>query len=129
MALHTDHRGRTTRIDTLISICSTAAALSATGAHWDGDVDRWNWNTDTRTTAIALQALIQTDPQNQLLPNVVRYLVSQRTVDAWETTQETAWAVMALTDWMVAERRTETGLQLRRDVQRRTGGAQANRKR
>ena len=89
-----------TRINTLESDLINAAVLSATGAHWDGDVDRWNWNTDTRTTALALLALIQTDPQNELLPNVVRYLVSQRTVDAWETTQETAWAIMALTDWM-----------------------------
>lgn len=91
-----------TRVDTLVSDLVNAAAMSATGTHWDGDVDRWNWNTDTRTTAIILQALIQVEPESQLLPNVVRYLVSQRTADAWETTQETAWAVMALTDWMVA---------------------------
>ncbi|MBE2267520.1 MAG: hypothetical protein IAE80_04765, partial [Anaerolinea sp.] len=90
------------RIDTLVSGLYSAAILSATGAHWDEAVnDYWNWNTDTRSTAIILQALIQVDAGNDLLPNVVRYLVTQRTADAWETTQETAWAVMALTDWMV----------------------------
>jgi hypothetical protein len=45
-------------------------------------------------------ALIQTQPDNQLIPNVVRWLMSARKKDAWETTQETAWSVMALTDWM-----------------------------
>jgi uncharacterized protein YfaS (alpha-2-macroglobulin family) len=60
-----------------------------------------NWNTDTRTTALALTALVKLRPTNELLPNVVRYLMTMRQADAWETTQETAWAVMALTDWMV----------------------------
>ena len=32
---------------------------------------------------------------------VVRHLMVQRRADAWSTTQETAWSVMALTDWMV----------------------------
>lgn len=40
------------------------------------------------------------NPESDLIPNVVRYLVSARTADHWETTQETAWSVMALTDWM-----------------------------
>jgi hypothetical protein len=47
-----------------------------------------------------LSALIKVMPDSELLPNAVRYLMVQRTADAWETTQETAWAVMALTDWM-----------------------------
>src|SRR5690606_15329026 len=53
-------------------------------------------------TALALSALLQTDSDNPLLPNVVRWLMVARQGDAWETTQETAWSVMALTDWMVA---------------------------
>jgi uncharacterized protein YfaS (alpha-2-macroglobulin family) len=89
------------RARTLLSDLSSSAAVSATGAHWDEEfVDRWNWNTNTRSTALALQAFMQIDPENGLLPNVVRWLVSARNGDAWETTQETAWSVMALTDWM-----------------------------
>ncbi|MBN1964413.1 MAG: alpha-2-macroglobulin, partial [Anaerolineae bacterium] len=79
------------------------AILSATGAHWEEDWnDWWNWNTDTRTTAIVLGALIELDPGNDLLAQAVRWLMVARTADHWETTQETAWAVMALTDWMVS---------------------------
>lgn len=93
----------TSRTDTLISDLVNGAVLSATGAHWqEQERDYWNWNSDTRTTAIVLDALVKLAPQNNLLPNVVRWLMSARTADAWETTQETAWSVMSLTDWMVA---------------------------
>jgi uncharacterized protein YfaS (alpha-2-macroglobulin family) len=79
-----------------------SAVLSATGAHFEEkDNDWWNWNTNTRTTAVILDALIKLTPQSDLIPNVVRWLMVARNGDAWETTQETAWAIMSLTDWMV----------------------------
>lgn len=87
----------------LISDLQTGAILSATGGHWEEkEMDWWNWSSDTRTTAIALAALTRTQPDNALLPNVVRWLMVARQGDHWVTTQETSWAVMALTDWMVA---------------------------
>lgn len=102
LGFHLANPNDTSRTDVLASDLVNAAILSATGAHWqESERDYWNWNTDTRTTAIVLDALLKLRPQNDLLPNVVRYLITQRQADAWETTQETAWAVMALTDWMV----------------------------
>jgi uncharacterized protein YfaS (alpha-2-macroglobulin family) len=100
MAFNLTNSHEQSRIDTLLSDLSNDAILSATGAHWE-DEDWWNWGTDTRATAIALDAFVQLDPDNALIPNMVRYLMSVRSEDAWETTQETAWAVMSLTDWMV----------------------------
>lgn len=92
-----------TRADTLLGDLINSASLSATGAHWtEAENDYWNWNTDTRSTALALAAFVRINPTSDLIPNIVRYLVSQRTADGWETTQETAWAVMALTDTMIA---------------------------
>jgi hypothetical protein len=92
----------TARTDTLLSDLINGATLSANGAFWDeAQDDYWNWNTDTRTTAIVLEALVKLRPQSDLIPNVVRWLMIARTTEVWETTQETAWAVMALTDWMV----------------------------
>ncbi|MEA1871318.1 MAG: alpha-2-macroglobulin, partial [Candidatus Bipolaricaulota bacterium] len=38
---------------------------------------------------------------NALIANVVRWLMIARVDGIWETTQETAWALIALTDWMV----------------------------
>lgn len=91
------------RLDALIKELVDSAIVSASGIHWqEASRDFFNWNTDTRTTAIALQTFVLLRPQSDLLPNVVRYLMAQRRADAWETTQETAWAVMALTDWMLA---------------------------
>ncbi|MBN1681783.1 MAG: Ig-like domain-containing protein [Anaerolineae bacterium] len=87
----------------LVSDLQTAAILSATGAHWEEDErDWWNWASDTRTTAIVLSALTRVMPESDLMPNAVRWLMVARQGDHWQTTQETAWAVMGLTDWMVA---------------------------
>jgi hypothetical protein len=89
-------------IDTLLSDLNNAAILSATGAHWEEQQrDWWAMNTDTRSTAIILDALVKLDPNNALIPNVVRWLMVARLDGIWETTQETAWALIALTDWMV----------------------------
>lgn len=91
------------RLQTLLSDFASAAVLSATGSHWEeSETDRWNWNTDTRTTAIVLSALSQIDPQNPVNHNAVRWLMSHRTNGHWRSTQETAWTLMALSNWMVA---------------------------
>jgi uncharacterized protein YfaS (alpha-2-macroglobulin family) len=95
-------RGGDDRIATLLSDLQNAAILSATGAHWEeANYDWWAMNTDTRSTAVILDALAQLDPDNALIPNVVRWLMIARRDGIWETTQETAWALIALTDWMV----------------------------
>jgi len=98
------------RISTLLSDLQNAAILSATGAHWEEqDHDWWAMNTDTRSTAIILGALVRLSPSSSqgegrgggLIPQVVRWLMVARQDGIWETTQETAWALIALTDWMV----------------------------
>jgi hypothetical protein len=90
------------RLATLLSDINNAAILSATGAHWEeANYDRWAMNTDTRSTAIVLDTLVKLDPENALAPNAVRWLMVAREAGIWETTQETAWALIALTDWMV----------------------------
>jgi alpha-2-macroglobulin len=91
------------RLKTLTSDLNSAAILSAAGAHWEEKrPDPWNWNTDIRSTAIILAALIETDPQNALNANAVRWLMTNRKDGRWNGTQETAWTLMALTDWVTA---------------------------
>jgi uncharacterized protein YfaS (alpha-2-macroglobulin family) len=90
------------RLATLLSDLNNAAILSATGAHWEEQAyDWWAMNTDTRSTAIILDTLAKLDPGNALIPNVVRWLMVARRGGIWETTQETAWSLIALTDWML----------------------------
>jgi uncharacterized protein YfaS (alpha-2-macroglobulin family) len=91
------------RIKTLIADLSGAAITSATSAHWEEGVpDYWNMNTDTRTTAIVIDALATLDPKNGLGPNAVRWLMNARKAGRWDTTQENAWSIIGLTDWMAA---------------------------
>ncbi|MBN1889866.1 MAG: Ig-like domain-containing protein [Thermoflexales bacterium] len=103
LALHLAQPEETSRLNALLSDLNNAAIASATGMHWEEDErDWWAWNTDTRSTAIILDALARLDKDNALAPNVVRWLMTARTAGRWETTQETAWALIALTDWMEA---------------------------
>jgi uncharacterized protein YfaS (alpha-2-macroglobulin family) len=91
------------RLKTLVSDLNSAAILSAAGTHWEEKTqDDWNWNTDIRSTAIVLGALIETDPQNGLNTNAVRWLMVNRKNGRWNSTQETAWTLLALTDWVTA---------------------------
>jgi len=106
-----------TRLDTIASDLISQATLSATGAHWDeAENDSWNWNTDTRSTAIILSALVRIDPQNQLNQNVVRWLMVNRENGHWRGTQETAWVLMALTDWMAASGELDAAYQFQAAV-------------
>jgi uncharacterized protein YfaS (alpha-2-macroglobulin family) len=101
MAFGLDGSNNQLRINTLMNDLVGNARASATGMHWEeGSADYWTWNTDTRSTAMVLDAIAKLDPKNQLGPNVVRWLMMARTAGRWETTQETAWSLIALTDWM-----------------------------
>jgi uncharacterized protein YfaS (alpha-2-macroglobulin family) len=103
MALGLLEPDRPARVDTLLSDVTSDAVVSATGAHWEeAQADYHAMNTDTRSTALVLAALARLDPENALAPNAVRWLMVARKDGTWETTQETAWAIIALTDWMVA---------------------------
>jgi hypothetical protein len=92
------------QIDTLLADITDLAIVSATGAHWEeATVDYYAMNTDTRSTAIVAAALSRIQPDNPVLANAVRWLMSIRTNGGhWETTQENAWAIIGLTDWLIA---------------------------
>ena len=92
------------QVDTLLDDITSAAIVSATGAHWEeAQVDYYAMNTDTRSTAVVITALARLQPDNPILPNAVRWLMTIRENGGhWETTQETAWAIIGLTDWMAA---------------------------
>jgi len=101
--LDTDDSSPNVRVQTLLDNLYGVAELSATGASWhEGNTDWWTLNTDTRTTSMVLAAFVRLDPKEPLLPMVVRWLMSARDAGRWATTQENAWAIIALTDWMEA---------------------------
>jgi alpha-2-macroglobulin len=95
--------GNETRANNLLDNVLGDAITSANGTHWEEDQrDYHNWNSNTRTTAIVLDMLVVMRPDSDIIPSIVRWLITARQGDAWETSQETAWAVMALTDWFRA---------------------------
>lgn len=55
-------------------------------------------SSDTRTTAIMLRAFVAIDPQDPLVPKLVRGLLSLRRDGRWPTTQACAWALLALNE-------------------------------
>jgi len=97
------------RINSLMSDLGAAVVMSDSGAHWEeSDTDYWNWNTDLRTTAIVLNAFVQIDPKNPVTANTVRWLMAHRESARWQTTQETTWSLIALTNWLAASQEFET---------------------
>jgi hypothetical protein len=92
------------QIETLLADITGAAITSATGVHWEErQVDYYAMNSDIRSTAIIIAALSRIQPDHPLLPQAVYWLMTVREQGGyWSTTQETAWALIGLTDWLVA---------------------------
>ncbi|MFW5941797.1 MAG: Ig-like domain-containing protein [Chloroflexota bacterium] len=87
----------------LLSDLNNAAIVSATGTHWeDAERDWQNLSSNIRGTAVVVDALARIDPDNVNGPPAVRWLMAARTAAHWTTPFETAWSILALTDWMVA---------------------------
>ncbi len=100
---------KSTRVKTLMSDLTSAAVLSASGAHWEEtETDYWNWNTDLRSTAIVLDAFVRINPEAAHTTEAVRWLMAHRRSDGWGSTQETAWTLLALTDWLTYSKEFES---------------------
>ena len=85
-------------IHPLVQRLENALSRSASAAHWDGE-GTGLWHSDVATTALALDALLQSDPNLQRLAPVVRWLMANRENGTWRTPHDTSAAVLALTHW------------------------------
>lgn len=85
------------RVATLLDSLRADVSLTASGAHWESAAAE-TWVTWTRATSVVLDVLARLAPDDPLVPQATRWLMVARQNDRWETTQETAWAVMALMD-------------------------------
>lgn len=95
--------GQESRVQTLAAELTANAILSATGAHWEEESpDPWALDSSIRSTALALRALVRVQPEHLLLPQTVSWLMTARQNGYWETTQQSAWSILALTDFMLA---------------------------
>lgn len=95
--------GQEGKLMSLVSDLSGAAIASATGAHWEeAQPDYRTMDTNARSTAIVLDALVRAAPDNSTIPSAVRWLMVARKEGHWATTQETAASLLALTDYLEA---------------------------
>jgi uncharacterized protein YfaS (alpha-2-macroglobulin family) len=75
--------------------------------HWPTPVDDGHYYdktmaSTTRSTALALSAFVKVAPNHELEPGIVRWLMGQRRQNGWGSTNETSFAILALTDHLLA---------------------------
>ncbi|MFO7684149.1 MAG: alpha-2-macroglobulin, partial [Chloroflexota bacterium] len=95
---------------TLLADLNESVILSATGAHWeDASRDYDNLSSDIRGTAMVIDALARAEPDAAFAPQAVNWLMVARRASHWPSTHETAWSILALTDWLAATQELEAG--------------------
>jgi len=57
-------------------------------------------NTNNRTTALVLQAMVRLMPDHDLIPKLVRHMLTVRESGHWDTTQSTVASLFALTEFL-----------------------------
>jgi len=92
---------RDPRAATLLEELRSAAVVSGSGAYWDEESPR-EWITPVQATATVVKALSTLAPTDPLLPHAVRWLMLTRLSETWYTPYETAWATLALADYVSA---------------------------
>ncbi|MBM3293086.1 MAG: hypothetical protein FJY82_01030, partial [Candidatus Aminicenantes bacterium] len=88
--------------ETLVGEFLNAARVTASSAHFEeADESRlgWIYSSNTRTTAVILQALVETGNRNPLLPDAARWLVEKRRSGRWASTQENFFVFYALNEY------------------------------
>ena len=92
--------------DSLGELVETAVTENNT-IYWDGSNHDGYYSdkvmaSNVRTTALALSAYSQIQPSSDLIPGMVRWLMAQRRSQGWGTTNETSFAILGLTDHLLA---------------------------
>jgi uncharacterized protein YfaS (alpha-2-macroglobulin family) len=59
----------------------------------------WFWNSNVRSTAIVLGSLVREGSDEQIVKQMVRWLMQVRKKGRWGNTQENAWAMESLVDY------------------------------
>ncbi|MBN1877878.1 MAG: Ig-like domain-containing protein [Anaerolineae bacterium] len=105
LALHA--AGEPDAAHNVIDVLTQTATIAEGLIYWTGDIEDGHYYqktmaSDTRNTALALSALVKVQPDHPFIPDIVRWLMSQRKQQGWGSTNETAHAIIALTDHLLA---------------------------
>jgi uncharacterized protein YfaS (alpha-2-macroglobulin family) len=91
--------GSQTEVQAIRQHLNNRATETAATAHFASsykDSDYLLLNSDRRGDGVILEALIKDQPNNDLIPKIVRGLLAHRTRGRWENTQENVFILLAL---------------------------------
>jgi uncharacterized protein YfaS (alpha-2-macroglobulin family) len=84
-------------LDEILAEAGAGQGPLVIGENHDTDLS-WYWSSDTRTSAIVLGALIETDPKYPAIERLSNGLLAARNQGRWENTQENLYSMVALAD-------------------------------
>jgi alpha-2-macroglobulin len=101
-------------MNVLLDNLREAAIQDATTVHWSDEGDnavysRKVMGSTVRTTAMVADALARLDPESPLLPKAVHWLMDKRQGQGWADTQKTSFAILALSDYLLASQELAAG--------------------
>ncbi|MFH1235006.1 MAG: MG2 domain-containing protein [Candidatus Diapherotrites archaeon] len=77
------------------------ASCDAAFCSWQGKSWRHYWSErDMESTAMVLKALVKWQPESEQARKAVAWLMSKKQYNHWNSTQDTATAIMAITDYL-----------------------------
>jgi uncharacterized protein YfaS (alpha-2-macroglobulin family) len=117
LALAFDELGDQNKARTILEAIDLHAIRSRGEVLWyqasqDGEYHQKTMASSLRTTALVLDAYLKIMPKSDLISGMVAYLESHRHgTEGWGTTNETTYAILALTDYLVTQRQQKGSLQ------------------
>ncbi len=113
LALTLHRAGMAQHADQLLDLLMSTAVTEGNLTSWpstlvDGVYYEKTMASAIRTTALALSALTAIRPDDAQIPGIVRWLMAQRRASGWGTTNETSFALLALTDHLLATEQEAT---------------------
>jgi hypothetical protein len=107
LAVALDAAGDVTDTQALLASIRETAIKDAMTVHWPDAADEAAYSRSVmgstlRTTAMAADTLARLDPESPLLPGAIHWLMGQRQGLGWGDTQKTGFAILALTDYLLA---------------------------
>ncbi len=91
--------GQKKRAKKVLRSLEKRAAKHKTIAYWKGS-GQYSWDDNTvEITAYSLQAFLLIEPENPIIEKAARYLSSSRRGEYWDSTKDTAAAVLAMMEY------------------------------
>lgn len=93
----------------LVTNAQSYASVALPTARWGAGSGWWRWSDGPiESTAFALKALLAANPSDDLIEPAMNWLVKNRRGAQWSNTRDTAYALLALSDYLRVSKETAT---------------------